>query len=275
MHKFNLVLAAPGDIEQYPHTQCFLEVAQLLRFGLRDLGHTVLLGTGFREDCWNLVLGYHFFFGKPLPKGYPCIVYQLEQLENEAGWPPNNLETLRTADVVWDYSERNIDLLATQGIDAVHKPLGFHPQMKQIEVQPSPPIDILFYGSMNERRMKLLKQLTNRFKIKVLFGVYGAERDRWIGQAKLVLLVHYYETKLFDEVRLSYLMNNKVFTVVEDTQYRKYDDLLVFSDYDELEETCEFYVKRDQSRKELAARAYAGFSQYPETEFLRKAISQL
>jgi len=33
-----------------------------------------------------------------------------------------------------------------------------------------------------------------KFKIKTLFGVYGDERDHWIGCSKIVLSVYYYET---------------------------------------------------------------------------------
>jgi hypothetical protein len=70
-------------------------------------------------------------------------------------------------------------------------------------------IDVLFYGSLNERRGAILDEL-RRLGVKVvsLFDVYGAERDEAIGRAKIVLNVHFYEAAIFESVRVSFLLAN-------------------------------------------------------------------
>ncbi len=271
--RFNIVLVQPEGCPSYSHNQCFLEVAHVLRYGLEDLGHQVIFGKGLEKEGYNVILGYHLLGGKRLPEGFKYIVYQLEQLTNPEGWPPEIINTLKSSCIVWDFSEQNMEWLAKHGINAIYKPIGFHPKMARIQPCQKKEIDILFYGSLNARREKILTQLQKKFKTKILFGVYGEERDYWISRAKLVLLIHYYETKLFDEVRLSYLMNNGIFTIVENTPYKKYEDLLIFTDYEKLVDICDYYLKNKTLRNKIAERIFKGFSHYPETEFLGKALT--
>ncbi|MFQ5708113.1 MAG: hypothetical protein ACE5HO_11720 [bacterium] len=271
--KFNIVLVQPGDNTGYPHAQCFTEIAHVLRYGLEDLGHQVILGGRLYKDCVNIVLGYQFFWGKRLPEGYRYVVYQLEELSENEGWSLTMLETLRSPCVVWDFNEQNVQFLADRGIKAICKPIGYHPKMEWIGKDKLEDVDILFYGSLNDRRKRILSRLQNKFDVRVLFGVYGRERDQWISRSKMVLSIYYYETKLFDDVRMSYLMNNKVFTIVEDAPNKKYEDLLVYADYGSLIECCDYYLHHETLRNQIAEKAYHGFKQYPEVEFLQQALS--
>ncbi|MCH8021846.1 hypothetical protein IH785_18615 [candidate division KSB1 bacterium] len=70
-------------------------------------------------------------------------------------------------------------------------------------------------------------------------------------------------------------MNNRIFTVLEDTPHRKYDDALVYAEYDKLVETCEYYLDNENLASEKAAQAFRVFSRYPESEFLKSAIEKL
>ncbi|TDJ00300.1 MAG: hypothetical protein E2O76_05380 [Caldithrix sp.] len=274
MRKFNIVLANSGSDKQNFHAQCFREVVMVLKFGLEDLGFEVVCGNGLQKKCTNLILGYHFLKGKKLPPGYDCIIYQLEELDENGSLPLAVIETLRSPGaIVWDFSEQNIDFLAERGIEAVCKPIGFHPKMLRIQHRKEKDVDVLFYGSRNDRRLKILKELHGKFKLKPLFGVYGDERDHWIERSKIVVSIYYYETKYFDDVRMSYLLNNKVFTIVENTPHKKYEDFVVYADYDKIVETCEFYLQDDLHRNQTTDKSFKEFSQYPESEFLRKALS--
>ncbi len=273
--KFNIVQVLPLPEDSRPvHTLCFVEVAHLLRYGLEDLGHDVIFGEALQPDRYNIVLGYHLLFGAPLPEGYPCIVYQLEQLAETETWQAGFLDTLRSADVVWDFSPENIALLARHGISAVHKPLGFHPKMMRVAPAAEQDVDILFYGSLNDRRRCILAELQRRFHTKVLMGIYGEDRDRWISRAKIVLDLHFYPTRLFDEVRLSYLLNNRVFVIVEDTPHKKYQETLVYAPYEALVDTCAYYLKHPAQRRERAEAAFRHFTKWPESGFLRRAIAE-
>ncbi|MBN2180406.1 MAG: hypothetical protein JW715_00725 [Sedimentisphaerales bacterium] len=277
MKSFNITLALPGIEHDNIHAMSLKETALVLGYGLNDLGHHVVFSGGLRKDCLNIILRYQSFGGKRLPEGYNCIIYQLEELAEEDGWASTMrvLETLRSARVVWDFSEQNIAFLKKQGIHAIHKPVGFHPKLFLIQHKKQKDIDILFYGSLNDRRIKILQELKEKYNTKILFGVYGEQRDSLISRSKIVVQIYFYETKLFDGSRISYLLNNKVFSILEDTPYKQLEDSLVYAEYDKFVETCDYYLKNDRLRDEIAEKSFEAFSRYPESEFLERALSAL
>jgi hypothetical protein len=274
MAKCNIFMASSPSPKKQLHSNCFLEIAQLLKYSFEDIGYEVSVGKELRQNCLNLVLGYHLLEGKKLPPGYNCVVYQLEELTEEQGWQLQVQETLRSDCVVWDFSGQNVEYLESNGIKAIYKPLGFHEKMKRIQHKMNKDIDVLFYGSKNERRITILKELHEKFNLKVLFGVYGEARDAWIARSKIVLSLYYYEAKMFDDIRLSYLMNNKVFTIIEDSPFKKYDDVLVFAAYHEIVDACEYFINNKDMRSMITNRVYDEFSKYPETEFLQQALAK-
>jgi len=267
---FNIVLARPRSEQEYYHTQCFHEVADLLRFGLRDLGFEVKFTGNLVEGHLNIVLGYHALAGRQLSGSFDCIIYQLEELADDLNGIGKMLNTLKSPCLVWDFSQENIDYLKRHGIEAIYKPMGFHPKMQRIKHCEQKDIDILFYGSLNDRRRKILNELSQNFHVKILFGSYGPDRDKWIARSKIVLSVYFFKTRYF--VRLSYLLNNKVFTIVEDTPYRKYEDLIVYAPYCKIVETCRYFLENEHLIEEQVEKAAQGFAKFPETAFLRKAL---
>ena len=277
MTSFNILLALPGIEPDNTHAMSLRETCYVLGYGLKDLGYKVFFAKGLRKDCINIILRYQSFMGKRLPEGYKCIIYQFEQLSEDQGWESTIyiLETLRSAFAVWDCNIENVNFLKKRGIHAIHKPIGFHPKMLRIEHDKPKDIDILFYGSLNDRRTKILKELQEKYNTRIVFGLYGDQRDELIKRAKIVVQIYFYETKLFEDVRVSYLLNNKVFSILENTPNKKYEDFLVFADYEKIVTTCDYYLKNDQLRNEIAEKSFEAFSKYPETRFLQKAISQL
>lgn len=274
MGKFN-VLILPEQGEKYAvHAQCFLEVADLLLFSLQDLGHETAFCERPEKDQTNILLGYHQLLGQTLPAEYNFVIYQLEELRDEIAKIGPLLTTLRSPCKVWDFSELNLAYLRKRGIEAQLKPLGFHPKMERIDQRKSSgkDIDILFYGCINDRRLEILEELEKHFSVKTLFGVYGSERDYWIARSKIVLSIYYYETKYFDDVRISYLLNNRAFVIVESGRNNRYEDFIVYADRENLVETCRYYLENDDAREEKAEQAYLGFQKFPETMFLQNLL---
>ena len=90
-----------------------------------------------------------------------------------------------------------------------HVPLGYVPELSQIKASQAQDIDVLFYGSLNERRTAILIALKNAgLKVHTVFGVYGKQRDEVIARCKVVLNIHFYETRVFEFVRIAYLLAN-------------------------------------------------------------------
>lgn len=253
MSQFSVVLIRP---EGYVHSLGLAEVCETLAAALRDLGHQATITTNrLRSDHQNIVVGWHLL--RTWPAGMastPVIVYQLEQLSDREGWWTEQRKALlKTTSAVWDYSLENVVFLERQGIHARHVPLGGHPGMNRIACRPEDErdVEILFYGSMNERRAGVLHQIGSRgMVLRTLFNVYGPDRDQWIGRSKIALNLHYYDTQIPEQVRLSYLLNNGCFVISEGPS--PYSGGLVTGDPDQIPEMCAYYLNRPQERREIA-----------------------
>lgn len=107
---------------------------------------------------------------------------------------------MKYADELWDYDEENIKYLKLIRPDVklhVLKPYKKWPQSA------SKDIDILFYGSMNVHRKKILDVISTRHKVKILTKCWGDELDFWILRSKILLNLHYYnETALQEQARM-------------------------------------------------------------------------
>src|SRR6185437_6664352 len=122
------------------------------------------------------------------------ILYNLEQVSADSPWLTADLLALFRRYPVWDYSRQNIEQFRHRGIEvAAHVPLGYMPQLTRIPVAEED-IDVLFVGSTNERRLAVIEALRTRgIRAEWRFGLYGAERDRLIARAKIMLNMHFYE----------------------------------------------------------------------------------
>ncbi|MCP3890377.1 MAG: hypothetical protein GY702_16130 [Desulfobulbaceae bacterium] len=92
---------------------------------------------------------------------------------------------------VIDYSRANIEALSKMAITGVNLcQIGYEPELSSIigkMAGKEKDIDILFYGSLNERRLKVLEELKAKgVNVVHLFGVYGKKRDLYISRAKVV-----------------------------------------------------------------------------------------
>ena len=108
---------------------------------------------------------------------------------------------LSMADEVWDYDEENLNVLRLIRPDVklhVLKPYKMWPKEYKKD------FDILFYGSMNDHRKKILDELSKRHNVKILTNCWdGNELDRWILRSRILLNLHYYnETALQEQARM-------------------------------------------------------------------------
>jgi len=107
---------------------------------------------------------------------------------------------MNQADELWDYDEENVKYLKLIRPDAkLHLLKPYKEWPKETEKD----IDILFYGSMNDHRKKILDELSKRHNVKVLTKCWGDELDSWILRSKILLNLHYYtETALQEQARM-------------------------------------------------------------------------
>jgi glycosyltransferase involved in cell wall biosynthesis len=155
--------------------------------------------------------------------------------------------------------------------------LGFQKELSRIKKSPHPEIDILFYGSLNERRQKILTQLEARgLKVKSVVGLYGNERDQLIARSKVVLNHHFYTSEIFEIVRVFYLLSNAVPVVGEVNPTTSIDETyknaIYAAPYDGIVEACEILILNDSLREATAAHGYKVISKLPQSIFTSSII---
>lgn len=274
---YNICVVSPNG---YIHSLAFWELAELIHFSLLELGHGSKLQLNeIHPHAKNIIIGCHLLdaiYINHIPKN--SIILNTEQLgESGTNWNEGIYKWVKNFEV-WDYSQRNIQTLKNIGIvDPRHLKIGFQKELKRINLIESPDIDILFYGSVNERRRIVLDQLAlNGLKVKIVFGVYGEERDRLVARSKIVLNHHFYESEIFEVIRVFYLLTNSVAVVGEVNEKTSIGDLfknaIFHAPYSNLVDTCLKISKNDSLRETMAARGYSLISQFPQVEFTKAVL---
>ncbi len=274
MGAYSIVIVQPPG---YPHSAAFSEVAELLLHGLRRLGHDAVLGAAPSPGRRPIVLGSNLLPGHPIPLPADAILYNLEQIDPGSAWITPALVDLFRRHEVWDYSPRNAARYPALGLPAPRVvPLGWVPELERIAPL-AEDVDVLFYGCQNARRLASLDALRARgLRVETLFGVYGAERDRWIARSKLVLNVHFFEAKVFEIVRVSYLLANGRCVVSErgsdPAEEAPFEDAVAFAPYEGLVDRCVELLARPDELRRRGERGREVMSARPVELALRRVL---
>ncbi|GAB0058719.1 hypothetical protein SIID45300_03074 [Candidatus Magnetaquicoccaceae bacterium FCR-1] len=273
---FRIVLISPPG---YDHAEALREVVETLHFGLRALGHPVTMAINdFDPAARNILVGGNLMpveWIERVPSG--TILYNLEQWQSS--WIGNEaLPALMARCETWDYDAHNLDRLREAGLvgPSRHVPIGYVPELTRIPVE-TETIDVLFYGSLNERRRRILVELEEAgLAVQLLFGLYGQARDAVIARSRIILNIHYYDTKIFEIARISYLLANAKAVVTEkDPETRidpALDDAMAAVPYDQLVATCIALIRDEPRRQAMARAGFERFSARLERDILREAL---
>ncbi|MCX5749697.1 MAG: hypothetical protein NTZ10_05595 [Candidatus Saganbacteria bacterium] len=270
---YNICLIHPDG---YIHAKCFDEIALLLKSSFDSLGIAAEIKENYlNKEKTNIVLGYHLIPFNDGMKEIKYIPYQFEQIGAEGGWDSENQKKLlENAFEIWDYSLENIKRLNERGLKAKYLPVGYHEKLELIpDAGNNKDIDVLFYGSINERRKKVLDELKN-INVKVLFGVYGKERDEIIARTRIALSMHFYDAKIFEAPRISYLLNNKCFIVAEESDINPYEKVSFKSfAYEGLADKCRYYLLHANETEKIKATNHKEFKEnYPMIELVENVL---
>jgi tetratricopeptide (TPR) repeat protein len=277
--RFAVAIVSPPNFQ---HSKAFHEVAEGLHHALVALGHdSVVTNRLDLDERRTIVLGGNLLIRHGLEPPKNPIFYNLEQLGDDL--PSMTLPAfsdLFRRYPTWDYSQANIERLAAMGLPRpTYVPIGYVPELTRI-APAAEDIDVLFYGASYQRRYAVLKDLRDRgLRVKWLSGVYGPSRDAWIARSKIVLNIHYWEAKIFEITRVSYLLANRRAVVSErgadPTLERDLESGVAFADYDELVDRCVQLLGDERARRELAERGYQAFSARSQADILHRALSDL
>lgn len=221
-------------VVEQQNNQCFEDVRQMVEASTYTgySGETVVMGYNVSGPFSEFKLK---FPGK-------IICYQLEQLyNNQSNWfnmlakdgfllhnTKHTTQWLKGCDEIWDYDLDNISFLNRLGYQNIKfRPMQYFEGIRKIE-HAKKDIDILFFGSMNEKRGKFIRQLS-KYKLKLVTPqtpAYGKQLDDLIGRAKIILNLHFYESHLQEQVRLFPLVANDCCILSEKSRYNYFGDLI-------------------------------------------------
>lgn len=273
---FNICIIQPTN---YIHSAAFSELAELIGYALKDLGHSVAISINKTYvDATNILIGVHLL--DPLliaqtPKS--SIVLNTEQIAIDNNNWNKNIFDWAECFTLWDYNERNVAKWSSLGISSKLLKIGFHPNLVRIPKASDQDIDVLFYGSIGPRRQKVLDEIKALgANVKAVFGIYGPERDRLISRSKVILNLHHYDSKIFEIVRVFYLMSNSKAVVAEVSDETAIDPAYTSgfhnSPYEDLANACLRFARDEPSRIALEELAWSTISRLPQKDLIASLL---
>jgi glycosyltransferase involved in cell wall biosynthesis/SAM-dependent methyltransferase len=268
------VVLPPGE-----HAGAYADVAHTVFHGLRQIGFDANLVASPLEVSGRAIVVGGFSLSEADAAELPAdtIIYNTEHFSFVSA-RRQYMDLLRKFEV-WDYSRDNAARMpALLGKEVRYVRLGFVPELMRVSKLETEDIDVLFYGSFNERRGAILQELRAKgLNVNHVFGVYGEARDALIARSKVVLSMHYYLPGAFEAVRVYYLLANKK-AVVAECNPGEYVDPLVSQGfaalpYDRLVQGCEELVANSRARQELEERGFEIFSALDEGWILKQALA--
>jgi len=250
-----------------PRPFAFTEVALCLRDSLRLAG----LQSDHRVNIANpqavcIVLGAVPPLNGPLDQLDPgkTLIFNFEQLGSTSAIAgPEYLHWLRQWFVL-DYHSRNVDFLRGvngPGQAVLELPIVPGPSLAfRLDLPPEKSVDVLFFGSPNERRTALLHRLEEAgLSVEFVAGAYADELTPAIRRARLVLHIHYYETGLFPVARVLQPVADGVPVVCESSVFSAGSDWsgsgILFAPYDKLVDACLYLLAREEEQRRRAEKS--------------------
>ncbi|MGI9254949.1 MAG: hypothetical protein ACR2J8_14495 [Thermomicrobiales bacterium] len=186
--------------------------------------------------------------------GRRIVIYQLEQMVGSATWHPIDriIDNMRGADAIWDYDPLNVAYLSWYGVEIDRVvPMLYTERLRRLSLNPDPPVDVLFAGSLNDRRYQILFDLQRWFYGRVtfawVFGLRGVEFDRTIENAKIILNLHAFEPwHRQEQTRIFFPLINGRMVVSETSEANGFGDCIVEADPGALGETILYWLAEDR-----------------------------
>ena len=278
---FNICIIKPKD---YIHYQAFTEIAELIHFSLLNLNCKSSITFNHLDtnpEKKNIIFGGHLLNNDLINKvPNNSIVFNTEQIEsNTEEWRERIIKLANRNIELWDYSLFNIKFTQDKtNIKAKLFEIGYQRELNRITQEKTKKVDVLFYGSINDRRKIIIDKLIEKnIKVKCLFGVYGKDRDDWIAKSKLVLNMHMYDSKIFEIIRVFYLMTNGIPVVAEYDDKTKINNNFLMgiktASYNKLVEMIVHLVNNENEREKLGDKGLFEIKKYPQEQFTKKILN--
>ena len=192
--------------EGYLHSDALLDPALFFKDQFARFGVEVTFGRNLlKHAAVNFVFGAHNGFNIDICKIYCCVIVNLEQIGDGGASLSSAYLDLLSRGLVVDYDSGNTSSYSVFPEEVPLARFGYAPYLATNDLIPleSRPIDLLFFGSMNDRRRKILDLIeATGLKVTIApFRLYGSARDDLIRSAKAVVNIPFYESSRFEQVR--------------------------------------------------------------------------
>ena len=252
----------------YLHSRCFDDVAGAFNGALVDLGV-------FHPEGREIVFGGHLLprFGGII--GADSILFNTEV--PGSGWFNADYLDLLSKHEVWDYDVANVAYLIERGINAKHCPIRYHKSLTRLDIGSYKfEADVLFYGSVNERRLGIWHAIGERepeLCMRWLTHDHWDSRDFWIERSKIVLNMHFYDNAPLEIVRVSFLLANSAFVISEGPVWEDMRDGMVFAEPGFFPNLVGEWLDNEAGRRRMRNRGFEIFSQMTQASVLKGLLS--
>jgi len=171
------------------------------------------------------------------------IVYQLEPLY-ENHWHPVSkiVNNMQGADEVWDYDIDNIKVLKSHGINAKFRPFLYTESLNRVPKVDDLDIDILFYGTLNHERYKVLYDIFckcgMKYNVVTAWNIDGSRLDKFIARSKVIVDLQTNPVEnIQKQTRIYYALCNNKCVVSEMSRRNYYGDFIIESPRDKIAQT--------------------------------------
>lgn len=222
----------------------FQQLARVIQYHLKERSEITTDYT--KKGTW--ILNYVSFKNGVEVNG-PYIAVQTEQMNIKG--TAEYQKWLNGAVKVWDWTDNMF--------------FGYSP-FYRLQADEAKDIDVLFYGTLNARRLQTLQNLSRKNPLTIVVNEYGDNIWRRIHRSKVVLSVHYYEKPENDLPRIAPLLSNRVFVIAEETVDPKFNalkDHIVIVPKDKIPETVDYFLERPFERFEWQDKGYDWIRQHP------------
>ena len=167
----------------------------------------------------NLPLKFYWQREESLDPG-SYIVYQTEQFQLDNKLDTGYTNFLNNAKIVYEYSELNLQYYS----NSIYKP--FLPIITSSYIDQEKEYDILFYGTITDRRKEILDKLKLDYNIYVIQDTTVEEMERLISISKYVLSIGIKNNKYNDCLRVMPALQLGGNILLEESEEKWYMDYL-------------------------------------------------
>lgn len=250
-----------------PRPYVFTEAASCLRDSIRLAGYACSLRNNEADPRGiSIVLGA-WQFGRTMVEALDrnrTIIFNLEQLGATDAFPGKPYEDWLRERIVFDYHAGNIERMATTAGGRsrfFEVPIVPTPSLATSGHAPSAPeVDVLFFASESPRREEIVRRLQAAgLTIDwIRGGAFGTDLAPAMIRSRIVLNVHYYQTRLAPSTRMLQAAVRGVPIVSETSVQTGRCDWsrsgVLFADYDDVVEACRTLIDSPERRLQSVQR---------------------